>query len=583
MKKKIILFFCIGATFGLQAQIFEINTSFINEIGRPSRSANWVDINGDGFLDIYISNGPAGGANNEAYLGFGNGSFVEYDEADPIVMDNSASVGVTWAQANSFPGLDLFVTTWYGDPNGFYTWTGDFYEQVEVAPPADELTYSETGAFGDADQDGLLELYVTNSAGTDDRNNYYTATDIGAFVQLSDGIQVEEQGASRGVTWIDYDNDGDADLFVTNEDNTPNRLYQNQGDGSFVSIQDGVVATNAGATMSGTWGDYNNDGYMDLFICNYDDDNILYRNGPNGFEEITSSVVSNDGGFSFSANWGDLDNDGDLDLFVSNAFPQDNNSPLQNFFYLNNGDETFTKVETEIITQNNGWTYGNAFGDYDKDGDLDLILANCFQAIEENKLYRNLTCDAEDSPTWIEVKCVGTLSNPSAIGTRVTVVATINGEVLSQTREITSQSSYCGQNMFAAHFGLGDAEVVDQLLIEWPNSPTEIYSDLESMQYFVAIEGEGPLSTAEMEEELPAVVFPNPVTDHFIVAFDRLTEETLSMTLSDLNGKEVLDFGQIEKGRKEVRFEMPELPTGVYLLRGKGATKAFSRKLQVIR
>ena len=567
--------FCTSAS----AQIFEINDNLPQD-GGDSRSANWVDLNMDGILDIYFTNGPSSGANNFAYLGFGNGFFTPYDEFSPLVLDQSRSVGATFAQANIFEGLDAFITTWYGDVNRFYTWTGTDYEEVEVAPPSGQNTYSETAAFADANGNGLCDLYVTNSAGADESNSFFAASQIGTYIEITEGAFVEDQGASRGVTWIDYDNDGDADIFVTNEDNTPNRLYQNQGDGSFVSIQDGVIATNAGATMSGTWGDYNNDGYMDLFICNAGSNNMLYKNGPDGFEAMTDLIVSNDGGFSFSANWGDIDNDGDLDLFVSNAFAP-NDQALNNFLYINNGDGTFTKNETDIVTQNNGWTYGNAFGDYDGEGDLDLIAANCYNGNENNVLYQNMTSDGEDTPGFSEIFCIGTVSNPSAIGTRITLTATINGQSVTQIREITSQSSYCGQNMYPVHFGLGDATVVDELIIDYPNTPPEVFNNLIVPNLFLSIEGD-PLTTFDKHEEIKVVVYPNPATDYVTIELEKAPGSRMVLELFDLSGKRVDSFGVQRMNEKKMRIELPELTVGTYILRGFGAEGGFSRKIQIL-
>lgn len=580
MKRLFTLFLCVQVAFTLDAQIFEINQNF-PEVNGASRSANWVDLNLDGNLDIFITNGPSSGQNNEAYLGFGNGNFVPYNADDPMMLDQSPSVGATFAHANTFPGMDVFIATWYNERNLHYTWSGDIFEQVEVAPPADEFSYSETGAFGDADADGFLELYVTNSAGSDLRNLYYAPSQLGAFIQISDGEQVQDEGASRGVTWIDYDNDGDADLFITNEDNAPNRLYQNQGDGSFLAIENEIITVNAGATMSGTWGDYNNDGYMDLFICNYGSDNQLYRNSPDGFIEITESVVSSDGGYSFSANWGDIDNDGDLDLFVSNAFEPDNQT-LNNFLYINNGDETFTKVESEIVSQNEGWTYGNAFGDYDEDGDMDLLTANCYNDAEANRLYRNTTSDGEDSPSWIEIHCVGTISNPLAVGTRVSVLAVINGEEVWQTREISSQSSYCGQNMYPVHFGLGDADEILELTLDWPSSPTETYTNLEVNQHFGAVEGNGPMGIDEIEE-IPVVIYPNPAVSQVNLAFEKDISAPMHLKVFDLQGKEVLDLGPLQVGVNRLEYDISNLPAGTFLFRGTGAETEFVRKIYITR
>ena len=152
------------------------------------------------------------------------------------------------------------------------------------------------------------------------------------------GSVVTSGGSSRGCAWGDYDNDGYIDLFVSNERGQNNFLFHNNGDGTLTKITSGKIVTDGGFSTGCAWGDYDNDGYLDLFVPNNNENNFLYHNNRDGtFTKITSGRIVTDGGSSFGAAWGDYDNDGFLDLFVANV-------NQKNFLYRNNGTGTFTKI-----------------------------------------------------------------------------------------------------------------------------------------------------------------------------------------------------------------------------------------------
>jgi hypothetical protein len=479
----------------VHAQPFtKIDTGALVTDGGDSRSVNFVDYDNDGDLDLFVSNGPRDGFPNFLYRNDGNGAFTKITEG-PLVTDASPSVGTVWGDYDNDGDLDLFVTNWYARPNQLYINKGDgtFSKGVTQGAPVTDGGYSEAASWGDYDNDGDLDLFVANSEG-DLRNALYTNNGDGAFARVAHGAPVADTRASRSVNFVDYDNDGDLDLFVANESSQPNDLYRNQraetGTATFEPVATGPVVTPAASSISSSWGDYDNDGDLDLFVANAgaDENNALYTNNGDGtFTAETDGPVAGDGGSSFGSAWGDYDNDGDLDLFVANAF----RGQTTNFLYDNQGDPgsgpgqapTFARVTEGPIAEETGWTYGSAWGDYDNDGDLDLFIAKVDGS--DNVLYRN---DAAHGRHWLLLNLVGTRSNRSAIGAVVRVQATLNGAPVWQTREVTAQSGYTGQNL-RLHFGLGDAPVIDSLHVTWPSGQQQAGRALAVDQMMTITEG----------------------------------------------------------------------------------------------
>lgn len=504
------------ASFPALSQTFtKITTGPVVSTPGDSRSVNWIDVNNDGKLDLFISNGKAGGQNNMLYLNTDGANFTQVT-SDPIALDNKPSDGATFADCDNDGDIDAFVVNWYLQDNMFYTNDGSgAFTQITGIPTASG-GYSETAAWGDYDNDGLLDLYVTRSGNTPARklNQLYHNDGGNVFTKILTGQQVTDAFTSRSVNWTDIDSDGDLDLFVTNEGTTNNNenIYRNDGGGLFTKITDGPLVNNGGATMSSSWGDYDNDGDLDVYLANDAADNALFRNDGNfTFTKITGDPVTTTNSHSFSSAWSDIDNDGDIDLFVTNAF-NTVTEQLHNFLYLNNGNGTFTKVEDGWPATDLSWSYGCAFGDYDNDGFEDLAVATTtFGGVDANDfLYHN----DGNSNHWITIKLIGNTSNKSAIGAKVRINATINGVSVNQMREISAQSSYCGQNDLRAHFGLGDAAIVNSIAIEWPSGATEGFDTINSDQFLTIGEGQGILKVGEVQKDNdPIMIYPNPASD----------------------------------------------------------------------
>jgi Leucine-rich repeat (LRR) protein len=243
------------------------------------------------------------------------------------------------------------------------------------------------------------------------------------------------------------------------------------------------VVTTGSESSGSSWGDYDNDGDLDLFVANASSqDNFLYANNGNGtFTELTTGPVVTDGGNSAGSSWGDYDSDGDLDLFVANTQNQDN------FLYANDGDGTFTKVTTGPVVSDGSVSYGSSWGDYDNDGDLDLVVANYNQ---NNFLYANVG----NANHWINLQLVGRQSNVSAIGAKVRIRAAIGGSPVWQLCEISGQTGggYGSQNSLNAEFGLGDATTIDSIKVEWPSGIAWDTTDVAVDQFLTITEPDVP-------------------------------------------------------------------------------------------
>jgi len=325
------------------------------------------------------------------------------------------------------------------------------------------------------------------------RNNGDTTfTDASRLYQPSD--LTPQHGL--GVTFGDYDADGDSDLYVAN-DQDPNFLFQNNGNQNFleVALISGVCYNDMGkeeAGMGTDFGDYDNDGKLDLTVSNYQmETNTVYHNHDNSFftdNTILSGIAEVTHGY---LGWGikffDYDNDGYQDIFVANGHLMDNINvleehvtyPQQNLLFKNLGNGTFANVTpTADGLALKKVSRGAAIGDYDNDGDLDILITNCNQRPD---LLQNLVGNRNN---WIQIQAVGKKSNRSGIGARIQVVT----EPHVQYREVQSSGSYLSFHDLRAHFGVGQAEQVQRLEIRWPSGHIDQWTHLPVNRTFRAIE-----------------------------------------------------------------------------------------------
>jgi hypothetical protein len=516
------LLFYASVLFG---QIFtRIETGSIVSDGGDSFSSSWGDYDNDGYLDLFVAN--CAGEINFLYRNTGNSSFVKIT-VGTIVNEGVSSHSGSWGDYDNDGDLDLFVAN-HGN-NFLYANMGDGQlSKITISEIVNEDWASNGGSWTDYDSDGYLDLFVSDQFGDNDlfRNN-----GDGAFSKITTGSVVSDGGHSITGSWADYDNDGDLDLFVANLSSS-NFLYQNTGNGSFIRITNGDLANDGGGSIGGSWGDYDNDGDLDLFVTNSLTHNFLYQNNGDGtFMKITAGDIVQDDSDSRGSAWGDYDNDGDLDLFVAN-------SGTQNFLYQNNGDGTFSRITEGAVVTDRQVSRGCSWGDYDNDGDLDLFVSN--REGQNNALYRN---NGNDN-NWINIKCIGAISNRSAIGTKIRVKGTILGASVWQMRKISGQTGAHSQNSLNAEFGLGDAAFIDSVRIEWPSGIIEVLSQVPVNQFLTIVEESGPTSVAIDESQIPqnyslSQNYPNPFNPETKIQFQLPNTGQVVITIFNALGQQI--------------------------------------------
>ncbi len=337
------------------------------------------------------------------------------------------------------------------------------------------------------------------------------------------------------------------------------------------------MSTSGGYTATGSWGEYDNDGDLDLFAGNFgppgngcNGNDFLFRNdGHSAFTSLTSSIPATQGGCSFGSVWGDFDNDGDLDLYVTNG-----SRPIgdQNFLYWNNGNGSFTRETADVTTTDVASSYGVAAADYDRDGDLDLFVADWTQPGQNNRLYRNLA--QSNGNHWLEMRLRGTTSNRAAIGARVRVKAIVSGETaVWQMREVTGQTGYCGQTL-EQHFGLGQATAVDSLWVRWPSGTVESFTDVPVDRYLTLTEGSGWSGVTAERPTVPRTFgllagYPNPFNPSVEITFEVAVAGPVELAIYDLAGRRVATLldGVRSSGLQRVRWDGYGASSGVYFCR----------------
>jgi uncharacterized repeat protein (TIGR01451 family) len=473
--------------------------SIVNDIGN-SFAAEWGDYDNDGLLDLFVGNayGP-NTFNPYLFRNNGNGTFTKITTAN--FVDDLGNTGA-WGDFDNDGNLDLFVGNAFGK-NSLYRSNGDgTFTRITAGSIVNDIAVAQSCSWADYDNDGYVDLFVANGGGAVSENNFlYHNNGDGTFTKVTAGSIVNDGGFSVGCAWADYDNDGDLDLFVSNLAGT-NFLYRNDGGGNFTKITTGNIVTDPSSGVGCAWGDYDNDGFPDLFVANGGDlNNFLYHNNGNGtFTKITTGSIVNDAGYSVGCAWADYDNDGFLDLVVANRLGNE-------FLYHNNGDGTFTRVTSSVVEHGGGDSNGVAWGDYNDDGFLDLFVTNW--NAENNFLYLN----NGNANAWIKIKCVGTLSNRSGVGAKVKVRALIGGSLRWQSRQIGGFDAF-GSTELNARFGLGDATSINRVQVEWPSGVVQTLENVVINQTLTITE---PSSPADVSIVISAT--PNPVVQGSLINY----------------------------------------------------------------
>jgi hypothetical protein len=532
--------------------------------GGESFGVAWVDLNNDGFPDLFISNGGAASVKqrNFVYLNNGNGTFTKVTSGD-IIQDSSISNGATIADFDNDGFPDVFIANRNLENNFlFKNINGTSFQRITTGSIVNDGGNTNGACWVDYNNDGFVDLYAVNFQG---QRFLYKNNGNSTFTKIDTGLVVTESTTSITCSFGDYDNDGLADLFIANP-GSGNELFHNEGNGYFKKITSDPVVTNVGVSMSGTWGDYDNDGYLDLFVANQQGTkSFLYHNERNGtFRKITTGDIVNDISWAISGSWVDYDNDGYLDLFVANF------NGNKNFLYHNDGppNYTFTKITTGDIVNDIGNSMAAAWADYDNDGYPDLFVAN--RGNLNNYLYKN----SNSGNNWINFKCIGTTSNKSAIGAKIRIKAKLNGVDTWQLREISSQQGYNSENDLRVSFGIAQAAVIDSVIVQWPSGTVDVFTNILPDKFYIINEGSGILVITAIEDnpDTKPVGFnllqnyPNPFNPSTAIKYSVPVGNEVRIIVNDILGKQIAVLVNKFKspGEYSIAFNSGNIPSGIY-------------------
>jgi hypothetical protein len=323
----------------------------------------------------------------------------------------------------------------------------------------------------------------------------------GTFTDVSEksGIRKTDGTYGLGVAVADYDNDGFVDIYVAN-DSSPAILYRNNKDGTFtdIALEAGCAYSVDGKPQAGmgvSAGDYDRDGWFDIFKTNFaGDTSTLYRNvGKAVFDDITfaAGMGLNTRWLGWGTSFADFDNDGWLDVFLVNGhvYPEveklttEAGYAQRKVLYQNLKNGKFADVSIQVggAVMENSPARGAAFGDFDNDGDIDIVINNVNAAPE---LIRN---DSKSGNNWLKIKLVGVKSNRGGIGARIKLTT----EDGAQIEEVRSGSSYYSQNDMRVNFGVGKAAKIKSVEVRWPSGQVDTLNDLAANQIITLKEGNG--------------------------------------------------------------------------------------------
>ncbi len=408
------------------------------------------------------------------------------------------------------------------------------FEDVTIACGLNEPISSETAAWADYDNDGLLDLYVGGEyvppfPGTNpqpvpqNRCRLYHNEGNNRFVDVAAKLGVLNEQCTKGVAWGDYDQDGRIDLFVSNM-NAVCRLYHQQADGTFRDVAPELGITGPAHGFACWFWDFDNDGQLDIYVNDYTSTladfvaaaldisekptpPCLYRNmGKEGFRDVAEEVGLNRNLMPMGCNFGDIDNDGFLDFYLGTG-RMALEVLVPNLLFRNEAGRKFSDVTASSGTGHLQKGHGVSFADWNGDGNLDLFVV-AGGAVPGDRSYNVLFQNADHGNNWLKVKLKGTKTNRPAIGTRLEVTySTADGTERRVYRTIGNNSSF-GGNPLIESIGLQDADIVSELRVIWPTSATtQVFRDIIGNQ---AIE-----ITEEMDSfvPLPQKTFKVPVTE----------------------------------------------------------------------
>ena len=516
---------------------------------------NWavVDMNGD-YLDDIVTVGSY--STSLVNIKFQNsaGGFTNVDINTPNA-DFSPSWSMSAADYNKDGYTDLLygggsgVTFMKAEVNNANLNNGNPFDDVTnfIETSGTEYVFSQRSNFADINDDGQLDAFVCHDTAP---NVYYLNDGTGNLSFNQGGLGDYSSGGNYGSIWIDYDNDGDLDMFIAKcggeTERRKNQMHRNNGDGTFTEVAASLRLDDPMQTWSSAWGDFDNDGDMDLFVGASTGTHKMMRNDVNTsgeFADVTTSSYVTDMTTTGHENLAfDFDNDGHLDI-VSNGD-----------ILFGNGDLTFS-LQENLIPYVNG-----SFGDLNNDGFIDAVT----QAGGTGTIHFNDTTDNN----WIKIHTQGVVSNINGIGARVELYSASG----MQIRDVRSGEGFAFMSSLNTHIGIGSDTSITKIIVRWPSGTIDQIDNPSINQSLTIIEGDNTLSVEDVTLS-DTVIYPNPVDNSLHIVSSQDLSGKIA-TVFDITGKRVLNT------RITNNFlDVSSLQSGVYVLRLESEGQQLIRKI----
>lgn len=551
-----------GTPLWLVGQSFEAVADFPTQ-GKLN-NANGIavaDYDLDGDLDIYIVASEVYDENDpltwsKLLRNDGEAGFTDVTEAAKLINRSPAArsgsmgskMGASWGDYDNDGYPDIFLSNygfdelWHNEGNGQFTNVTDI-AKVEGCPGC----YSSNAVWWDHDKDGDLDLYVSDWI---KENRFYRNDGNHIFTDISEATGLDDKGHTWASLPIDIDQNGLVDLYVIN-DVGHNRFYRNHGIERFEEATYDVGLIDEGDGMGVTVGDFNQDGFFDIYLTNihyFHPNPFFINNGDGTFSNHAADLKIEDTGWGWGARFFDTDHDLDEDLYVVNGFTSPIAEGDRNFFFENNTC-SFSNVGPAARVNDEEQAMGLEVFDYDLDGDQDMLVGKRNAPL---KLYKNRTMEiVGGDKNWIQIELEGTVSNRNAFGSIVKIRC--NGKDYFRYH---SGVNLMGQSIQPIHFGLDAHQQVDEIEITWPTGAKEYLQAVAANQIIHLTEGTMASHSATVAqpdtidpceasivpklEKLNTVsVFPQPFTDEFELRFSTPIAGEISLQLSNTLGQVV--------------------------------------------
>lgn len=574
MIKKLLFPIFIGLPLLITSQVAFTDSSslLVNENLTSGCSIGVVDMNNDGRDDIVR-------LDDARYLEIeyqnADGSFTLYDFGDT----GNSKWGFCIADVDENGYNDVFAGGAY---NGLFlikaSSDGTSYSSSAVTGPT---IFLQNINFADINNDGSIDIFACHDVGLstpyqNDGSGVFTHTPS-LIVAASPDTNDDDSG-NYGSIWIDYDNDGDQDLYISKcrlGVNTPtdgrrtNLLFQNDGNNNFTEVALTAGLRPFAQSWSAAFDDIDNDGDLDCVLINHDMTNQIYENNGNGtFTDITASsgvaAALNKGGAGIQVMMEDFDNDMFIDIFISSRY-----TSSKHVLFRNNGNKTFSEVSN---TPNAGSLsiQSAAVGDLNNDGFIDILagFATSYNSPSSNpdKLFLN----AGNANNWSEIKLQGIVSNINGIGARIEMHTAAG----IQIREVRSGESYGTMNSLMTHFGLATQTTITKIVVKWPSGFVDELLNPSINQLLTIAEGDYPLSINSFEASNFSV-YPNPANSKVTISTN--LSEDMSLNIFDITGKLIKTNTALFQNQMDL--DITSFSSGVYFIHITSGNKKYVHKL----